>query len=72
MGVKLVEYVNEVIEWEDNSDAQLRITVTDTEVKFERLDIPKSIKVANTKYRGGYIAFGRKSANYLFKNVSIT
>ena len=70
--VKLVAYVNEVIEWEDNSDVQLRITVTDTEVKFERLDIPKSIKVANTKYRGGYITFGRKNANYLFKNVSIT
>ena len=70
--VKLVEYVNEVNEWKDNSDAQLRITVTNTEVKFERLDIPKSIKVANTKYRGGYITFGRKNANYLFKNVSIT
>ena len=70
--VKLVEYVTEVNEWKDNPDAQLRITVTDTEVKFERLDIPKSIKVANTKYRGGYIAFGRKNANYLFKNVSIT
>lgn len=70
--VKLGEYRHEVIEWEDNSDVQLRITVTDTEVKFERLDIPKSIKVANTKYRGGYITFGRRNGNYLFKNVSIT
>lgn len=70
--VKLVEHTTEVIEWADNIDAQLRIVVTQDTIKFERLDLPISIQANHIQYRGGYIAFGRRSANYLFKNVSIT
>lgn len=70
--VQLVEYTTEVIEWADNIDAQLRIVVTQDTIKFERLDSPISIQANHSQYRGGYIAFGRRSANYLFKNVSIT
>lgn len=69
--VKLGEYENDSMEWQENTDAKLRITITNSEIKFERLDYPAMVKVNDTRYRGGYIAFGRKKENYVFKDIEI-
>lgn len=57
----------------DDNDKELkfRVTVGSTGVKWERLDIPYSCEAGNTKYRNGYIAFGRRNVKPMFRNVVV-
>jgi len=57
--------------WDVGMKADLMVTVTDTEIIFERLDIPYSITAYDNDFRGGYIALGRRFAAFNFSDVTL-
>lgn len=69
--VKLAEYKT-VQPVTTGTPISLKITVTASSIKFERLDIPYSITASDATKRGGYIAFGRRLVRGGFHDVSIT
>lgn len=54
-----------------NQSIPLKVAVGST-IKFERLDIPYSIETSDSSYRGGYVAFGRRTVRGVFSSVSIS
>ena len=56
----------------DGGTATCRITVTATNVKLERLDVPYSCNADNSDFRGGFLHHGFKAADGTFRNINIS